>query len=327
MYQKKNNQLNQEISKALTYFPKAWWGDERWRDNLKHYWKEESNTSDDCSESFSEFDPYEGLDEDERSIMREIDSHRDSSCVIEEEEEEEEVSTASAVGSSEVKEMRKKLAELYEKEKKLFQIAIDEAKGKASQEDIVLAESLNEEIQKTIDDGSKHLGNLIRADMARVSYEIFKANADKDGLLEGCIYGYVYDRDIDNWMEATVWDYSGHADNVASDDYHEDSYEQDCLVIESSKLARMLADDKCDCIEAIKKLVEFTKAFDKLEEADRMRFLAKMLHKQGKLEYKSEKKEWYPSPKEISEVFVNEKSPKKPEVSTSFVFDEDELPF
>lgn len=317
MYQEKKNQVCQEISKALTYFPETWWAKERWRDDLKRYWKEAENIFEVLP------DPYEELDEDERAIMQEIRSHQDDSRVVVEDNDD----NAPAVGSSEMKEMRKKLGDLAEKEKKLFQIAIDEAKGKASKEDVVLAESLNEEIQKTIDDGSKHLSNLIRADMARVSYEIFKANADKDGLLEGCIYGYIYDRDIDNWMEATVWDYSGHANNVASDDYHEDSYEQDCLVIESSKLVKMLADDKCDCVEAIKKLVEFTKAFDKLEEADRMRFMAKMLHKQGKLEYKSEKKEWYPSPKEIGEVFGDENDEKETKVGSAFAFDKDELPF
>lgn len=320
MYQEKKDQVDQEISKALTYYPNVWWANERWRDDLKQYWKEQ-NKAVSTMASYA-FDTYEGLDEDERAIMHEIDSHLDSHVVVIEDNADQDEDV------SETKVMLKKLSELSAKEKKLFQIAVEEDKGKASQEDFALAKSLNEEIQGAIKTCSKRWVDRICTDMNRTHYSVFKANAEKDSLLEACFYGYAYSRPIENWIEAIVWDYSGHADNADPDDWHEDcSQEYYHLLSESSKIVKSLADDKCDCAAMIKRFSEFAKVFDKLDEDHRMRFFAKMLYKQYQAEYSNKEKNWYPSPKEISEVFVTEDSQKEPEAKTSFVFDEDELPF
>lgn len=155
----------------------------------------------------------------------------------------------------------------------------------------------------------------------------FAKRADADGLLQACFWGWAYSRPIDDWIEASDWDYSGRAWIVDINDSHEDSTEQCDLLSASSKIVKDMADDKCDCVEMIKKLCELTKAFDKLEEHDRMRFLAKTLYKQALAENKGEEKNWYPSPKEISEGAVVEESPKESEVKTFVACDEDELPF
>lgn len=151
----------------------------------------------------------------------------------------------------------------------------------------------------------------------------FARRADADGLLQACFWGWAYSRPIDDWIEASDWDYRGRAWTISPNDRHEDSCEQYECLSKASKIIQNMADDKCDCVEVIKKLCELMKDYDKLEEDDRMRFLAKILFKQSEVERSKRKEE----EQRLAAEKKKKEAQKKSEVKMPFDFNEDELPF